>query len=126
MKFTLDRTLPNAHEVDISGATYPTPPLRRALAGCIQMLMVALLLLLALSLNVPFLPARFREALQPRRGAIIVGVFLCNVIASAIVQTGAFEVYVDGKLVYSKLSSGTVPTPEHMQRLILEATLLAT
>jgi len=36
--------------------------------------------------------------------------FLGNNIQSGLLTTGAFEVYVDGNLVFSKLATGQMPT----------------
>jgi selT/selW/selH-like putative selenoprotein len=36
--------------------------------------------------------------------------FLGNNIQASLLSTGAFEMYLDGQLVYSKLATGGMPT----------------
>jgi selT/selW/selH-like putative selenoprotein len=42
--------------------------------------------------------------------AVCFGVlFACNVMSSQLISTGAFEVYIDNDLIFSKLQTGHVP-----------------
>ena len=45
--------------------------------------------------------------------------FLTNAIANGLTTTGAFELYVDGKLYYSKLETGDVPSVEGMVNIVM-------
>lgn len=40
---------------------------------------------------------------------VFVGLFLLNNIGGAMMQTGAFEIFLDGELIYSKLETGRMP-----------------
>lgn len=124
MKEKLQLSLPNAQEVRIVGATYPTPPLRAAVAkGC----SIAFLGSLALALAGPqmaFLPVAVLNFLVQQRGMVIGTGFMLNMIGNSLSQTGAYEVSLDGTLIFSKLQSGSVPSIEDVRRAILEKTLL--
>lgn len=65
-------------------------------------------------LGVPASPA-FLASLRDKRFGIIAGAwFLGNMVSNSLTSTGAFEVYYDGRLVYSKLQNGQLPTMEEM------------
>lgn len=60
-----------------------------------------------LSINIP---AHYLAALREKRMMLIIGIwFAGSMIHNALMSTGAFEVFYDGKLVFSKLASGTMP-----------------
>ena len=48
------------------------------------------------------------ETLRSNRMLVFVALFLFNNIASGMASTGAFEVYLDGQLVHSKLATGGI------------------
>ncbi|AAZ11202.1 hypothetical protein, conserved [Trypanosoma brucei gambiense DAL972] len=56
--------------------------------------------------------------------------FMMNMVASSLLQSGAFEVYLNGSLIYSKLETGAVPTAEtladHILRQIISGTAAGT
>lgn len=38
--------------------------------------------------------------------------FVGNIVSNALLSTGAFEIYANGQLVFSKLAAGRLPTTE--------------
>jgi len=44
--------------------------------------------------------------------------FVGNAIHGSLTSTGAFEVYVDNNLVFSKIQSGMMPTPQDLDRFL--------
>ena len=64
------------------------------------------------------LPAPAKQWIDDNKMMFFGGIFLCNMLSSALVQTGAFEVYVDGSLVHSKIETGAVPQYGDMVRWI--------
>ena len=50
------------------------------------------------------------EWMKENKVSTFVGVFFANSVANSMTATGAFEVAVDGRVVYSKLASGRMPT----------------
>ena len=49
--------------------------------------------------------------------AVFVGLFMINNVGAGLMQTGAFEVFLNGVKVYSKLETGQMPTGQ----IIVEA-----
>lgn len=47
--------------------------------------------------------------LQDNRGTSIMMFFAGNMVVNSLTQTGAFEIYLGGQLVHSKITSGNVP-----------------
>ncbi|GET92618.1 hypothetical protein, conserved [Leishmania tarentolae] len=124
MKQQLQRMLPNAEDVRIVGGTYPTPP-ARALAA--KMCSTAFLASLGVALagqQLVFLPPTALNFIAQQRGLLIGAGFLLNMVGSALSQTGAFEVTLDGELIFSKLQAGAVPTAAEIRHIVLQKTLL--
>jgi selT/selW/selH-like putative selenoprotein len=46
------------------------------------------------------------------------GYFLINMLQSQVSSTGAFEIYFDERLIFSKLATGRMPSPLELSRLI--------
>lgn len=68
-------------------------------------------------LNMP--PPQFYYAMQNNK--LVVGAFLflgLNGIKGYLGSSGAFEVFYDGQLLFSKLSTGKMPTVELIMRLV--------
>lgn len=55
---------------------------------------------------------------EERRGMVIMCGFIAQMIGNGIVQTGAYEVYVDGVLIFSKLNQGHMPHVETLAKMI--------
>lgn len=70
------------------------------------------------------LPPAVKAYLSENGGSIVAGAVLMVMVGNALLQTGAFEVYVNGTKVYSKLETGTVPSLELVRELILKASIL--
>lgn len=67
------------------------------------------------------LPVDGIKKLQENKWMYLMGsMFVCNTIKNGLTQTGAFEVYVNNNLVFSKLASGRIFQPEEIQLLLLE------
>lgn len=66
-----------------------------------------------------FLPATFFEYFQRKKwGAAVMTFILGNLISSWITKTGAFEIYLDNKLISSKLQQGVVPQYSELVKYI--------
>mmetsp|Transcript_15592 Transcript_15592/g.30789 ORF Transcript_15592/g.30789 Transcript_15592/m.30789 type:complete len:176 (+) Transcript_15592:368-895(+) len=59
----------------------------------------------ALSMPVP----EWAKYAQENKGTAVMLFFVGNMVSNSLTQTGAFEVYMGGKLVHSKIQSGGVP-----------------
>ncbi|KAG5466695.1 hypothetical protein LSCM1_00865 [Leishmania martiniquensis] len=124
MKQQLQRTLPNAQDVRIVGSTYPTPPLRALAARVCSTAFLASLGIALAGQQLAFLPATVLNFVAQQRGMLIGAGFLLNMIGGALLQTGAFEVTLDGELIFSKLQAGAVPSVTELRRIVLQKTLL--
>jgi len=65
-----------------------------------------------------FLPPQIVEVIRNNRMMSFGAVFLCQMFASQILQTGAFEVELDGELIFSKLKTGEAPNLPGLLHLI--------
>lgn len=124
MKKELQTTLPNTNEIRIVGENYPIPPVRAMIANVFSTCFMVSLALSLFGGQLSFLPPAVRDFVSERRGALVGAGAVMSLVARSIQQTGAFEIFVDGTLVFSKLESGGAPSVETARRLILEATLL--
>ena len=100
----------------VTGGNYPTPPIVELLLkvlSCVQLLAMALIIF-GDRLWTSFL--RFRQVplwyytvkTYPFQFGVLLFLVLPNLL-NRYVATGAFEIIVDGKLLYSKLESGQMP-----------------
>jgi len=67
------------------------------------------------------LPAPIGQWVEANRGMAFGAAFLFNMIGSSMLQTGAFEVYVGDKRIWSKLQVGSVPNINQIIKLIRES-----
>lgn len=96
--------------LEIEGGVYPAGPVNEAIGqlfGACFMISVAL----AFGLGNLVLPANAAQLVQENRGTVVMVGFALNMVASSLLQTGAFEVYFDDKVVFSKLETGQIPSP---------------
>jgi len=57
-------------------------------------------------------------AMENKIYACMMTFFLCNMVETQLISSGAFEVSVNGELVFSKLEMGSVPQPQELLSLI--------
>jgi len=101
---------------NISGANYPPPPQHVWLSNIMSFVWLAgLFLLLAgdnifVSLGIPE-PELFTQA-KKNKMYVLFALFMLNNFANGALATGAFEIYIDDTLVFSKLKSGHLPSAE--------------
>ncbi len=109
----------------VSGRNFPAPAWKSAIA---QMASYTWLGGLALNffgdgifnvLGVTNKPA-FYNYLKANPMGCLGGLFVVNNLASSALSTGAFEMYLDGVLIYSKLSTNRVPQVEEVLSLLTE------
>lgn len=104
----------------IRGEFYPPPPMAEALSGLgtfLQMGGVAVTLggtYIFNALGVPQPP--FVPFMQRNTAGVIIGLFFVNSVLSSFRATGAFEVTIDGELVFSRIQEKRFPTVEHLMK----------
>lgn len=101
--------------VEVTGTTYPVPSMKQAAARLVwagQAIGVALVLFghrILPAVGVVVAPDVLVR-LQQSKFAAITGIWLVgNTVVNALMSTGAFEIFCDGKLIFSKLAQERMP-----------------
>lgn len=106
--------------MQVVGSNYPVTPLKQAAAqavGLAQMGGFAMVFFgekVFQTLGVPAPDFYMNNIAHNRFGAGVAVWFLGNFAQNQLVATGAFEVYYDGSLIYSKLATGRMPTVDEL------------
>jgi selT/selW/selH-like putative selenoprotein len=100
-----------------SGGNYPVGPIRQSLGSFFSFCFMASIAL-AFGLGRVVLPADLATIVDQNKSMVVVAGFMCNMIGGAFLQSGAFEVYLDGRLIFSKLESGGIPDPVQLLQLV--------
>lgn len=66
-------------------------------------------------------PPWYHSLVENRMASILASFFIGNMFKNSMAQTGAFEVFYNGKLVWSKLNSGRPPHIGHILQSIGQA-----
>jgi selT/selW/selH-like putative selenoprotein len=108
-----------------SFSTYPPSLPRRAAAGAATVAQAAALAVtfagdkVLPALGVDPVPSWYEQTVKPRRTTFaLASWFVPNLARQAAEATGAFEVYWDGELLFSKLRLGRFPTAEELAAAI--------
>jgi len=105
-----------------SGA-HPPPPLRQYLAQIISIIKFLLLGCIIMNIN-PFeylglgQPNIWNWVSQNKIYAALMCFFLCNLMETQLLSTGAFEIYFNDVPVWSKLQTGRIPSPPELLQII--------
>lgn len=103
-KNTLKRRFP---EMQYEAENFPVPFVRGLVGQAFSMLFM---LGIAIGfLGKTFLPETVMEWIQANTMAFYGGLFVLNLIGGQMLQTGAFEISLDGKMVFSKIEAGSLP-----------------
>ena len=98
---------PRFPELRFEVENYPVPP-ARALVG--QVLSAAFFVGLAVAfLGRSLLPAAASAWLAENQTSFYVGLFVLQMVGNQLAQSGAFEVSLDGQMIFSKLEKGGIP-----------------
>ena len=107
---------------NISGDNYPPPQRAVLFSNIVSFLwMIGLFLLLAgdnifVSMGIPE-PELFTQA-KKNKMYVLFALFMLNNAANAQLSTGAFEIYIDDTLVFSKLKLGRLPSAEDVHSIM--------
>jgi selT/selW/selH-like putative selenoprotein len=119
---------------NITGENYPAPPYANVLMGIIQFLQMALLAFALMGESVfnviPFTssanpPDWYKQGKENPMLVLAAVFFIAPTIANSLVTSGAFEVALDGEVVYSKIEMGRFPTGPELLELMSKAGLVA-
>lgn len=110
MKNWLEQQYPELRG-SISGANFPAPPRAVMLAQFAQVLQMAGIALALFGDGLLGLVGiKMPEFVKENRLMIFGMLFLFNTVAQNMMATGAFEITMNGKRIYSKIESGRMPT----------------
>jgi len=109
--------------VKIEGGNYPPPTLNKNIATLIAIFKFAVILLL-ISGRDPFqmmgkpTPEYYKWAKENKVYACFMLFFVGNAIETQLTSTGAFEILLNGNVIWSKITSGRVPRVEELMSII--------
>ena len=63
------------------------------------------------------MPSLYHNLVEKKWIILAMVFFIGNMVSQSLLQTGAFEIYVDGGEVFSKLKTGSFPDQESMIRI---------
>lgn len=98
------------------GEEYPLPPVRAAASKAVSLVQTGLMVL---GIGGNFIPAINNHPLyqrfQDKRMIILLGgYFGLNMLQNALSSTGAFEVSLNGRTIFSKLATNRMPTVDDL------------
>ncbi len=107
--------------ITITGENFPPPPFANMLVqlvGVVQLFAMATIFFgESVWRIIPFLSRPPEFYYQMKENPIMVAMILFLIVPSfvnSMVQSGAFEIELDGTLVYSKLQTGRMPTGQEL------------
>ena len=119
----LQSEVPHLH---MEGSTYPPPHINQVLSNVVFVVRMALLLLLFAGpdalryIGIQNPPHIYMWAQENKITAFLILFLLGGQIENQLLSTGAFEVYLNGEPVWSKLKSGRLPSLIEMKGFIEE------
>jgi selT/selW/selH-like putative selenoprotein len=108
------------HTLEFEEGTYPPGPTKE-LIGTLCGYAFVVAIVLSIGIANALLPNDLRLWVEQNRGMVIGAGFALNLLGSSLLQTGAFEIYLDGSLIFSKLETGHIPNPATVATLIRQA-----
>jgi len=118
-------------EGSVTGSNYPPPPMALLLANILSYVQIFVVAVFFLGDSfwhyIPFVqsPPEFYHAMKRNPIPFLFGIFL--IVPSIIqghVSTGAFEIALDGEIVFSKLESGRFPEANDLFKAFVKAGLI--
>jgi len=106
----------------IAGGNYPPPPhavMAVQLAGVAQWGMIALMFAgSSIFATLGMAEPQWYKGMTENKMSAFIMVFFANSMAQSMTATGAFEVALDGEVIYSKLASGRMPNAGELVRAL--------
>ena len=64
-------------------------------------------------------PPAIYNGLKEKKFIVIMGaMFIGNNLSNMLVSSGAFEVYLDNQIIFSKLATSRMPTPQEIENAL--------
>jgi len=122
LKKFLESRFPELNRHNIHGMVHPPTPTAELVGqviGAIWFVGIALLFggnYIFSMIGIP--EPSWYQTVKGNPVGVFVGLFLLNNVGGALMQTGAFEVYLNNELVYSKLQTGRMPNGDDIIRAL--------
>lgn len=110
-------------KLQIDGAHYPPGPVNELIGQICSYAFMATIAV-AVGLGNVILPQEYARWVENNRGMVIGAGFVLNMIGNALLQTGAYEIMLDGEVIFSKLKTGQIPNPATVAAIIRSKVLL--
>jgi selT/selW/selH-like putative selenoprotein len=109
----------------VSGEEYPAPDFNQNMASLVSYLQMAVMIMAFFGETICekfqiTLPEQVKSILEKKMMLCIGSFLLSNMIRSNLLSTGAFEIYFDEELVFSKLQTGQAPDQFVVESLLSE------
>ncbi|KAF5834521.1 hypothetical protein DUNSADRAFT_8772 [Dunaliella salina] len=107
-------------QLEVQASTYPPPPLQALLAkalGYAQVALIAFVVLGEKAFEFCGMPTPLWYTQNVANQRLVAGImvwFVGNMIFNGLTQTGAFEIYSNDQLVFSKLATGRFPSIQEL------------
>lgn len=97
--------------VAVLGSEYPLPPATALLCSVLSILRYGVFVLPLLLSRIPFVRTHpWYPKFQQNQMMILIGIyFAVGMFISSVSSTGAFEIYFNDRLIFSKLAAGRMP-----------------
>ena len=100
--------------VKVTGVEWPLPPSKQILKTLVTVFQFGVMIFIALGETIfkylNMTPPAFYYRMQEKKFMVMIGAMLfSNFMSGMITNTGAFEVFLDGKLIFSKLREKDFP-----------------
>jgi len=107
----------------VSGSEYPPPPNKVLLAKIVSYIQWGIMIVMLagdwIFPKLGIVPPPIYYRMKEKQFIVIMAcMFLGGQISNGLTSTGAFEVFVDNKLVFSKLQMDRMPSPGEIERFL--------
>jgi len=110
--------------VMVSGTEYPTPPAKQILSKAVTFGQYGIMIMtiggdwILRQLGITP-PAIYHKIQEKKMIVVMAAMFIGGQLSNSLLTTGAFEVYLDEKLIFSKLAVGRMPSLQEIEDFIM-------
>jgi len=119
-------------ELKIEVTNYPVDKTRQTIANTLSMMKMAFIAMVLLNYDPSSLfgwatpPGVLVWAWENKGYACMMAFFLGNAVENGLISTGAFEIYLSGDQLWSKLDTGRIPSQHEFLQMITQAARIKT
>lgn len=121
LKQFLENRYPELRD-NIYGANYPPPYYKRLIASIASWTFIIGLAVLFAGDNIfgtlGVIPPEIYYTIKANKGLSFFALFMINTYGANMLSTGAFEISLDGDVIFSKLEQGRMPTIDEVVHIL--------